>query len=120
MKVDDLIPGNIYRISDNPRLVARVGPTPLEEASRLALYVLGKTENKHRTLGWLAQNKWKPEALIYLGPKLVYGGVDGDNWKAKIEKVHHFIRPNGKRLYIYGEHMKHIILFTKGESVTIV
>ena len=118
MKVDDLIPGNIYRISDNPRLVARVGPTPLEEASRLALYVLGKTENKHRTLGWLVQNKWKPEALIYLGPKLVYGGVDGD--KAKIEKVHHFIRPNGKRLYIYGEHMKHIIPFTKGESVIIV
>ena len=118
MKVDDLKHGELYCISDNPRLVARVGPTPLEEASRLALYVLGKTENKHRTLGWLVQNKWKPEALIYLGPKLVYGGVDGD--KAKIEKVHHFIRPNGKRLYIYGEHMKHIIPFTKGESVIIV
>ena len=118
MKVSDLIPGNIYRTSDDPRLVASVGPTPLEEASRLALYILSKTENKHRTLGWLAQNKWKPEALVYLGPKLVYGGMNGD--QAKIEKVHHFVRPNGKRLYIYGEHMKHIIPFTKGESVTIV
>ena len=111
MKVVDLKRGELYRISDNPRLVARVGPTPLEEASRLALYVLSKTENKHRTLGWLAQKKWKPEPLLYLGPKLVYGGVNGD--KAKVEKVHHFVRPNGKRLYIYGEHMKHIIPFTE-------
>ena len=118
MKVIDLKHGELYRISDNPRLASRIRPTPMEEASRIALYLLSKAESKYQRAQHVFPDKWKPEALLYLGPKLVYGGVNGD--KAKVEKVHHFVRPNGKRLYIYGEHMKHIITFTMGESVTIV
>ena len=109
MKVADLKYGELYRISDNPRLAGKIGPTPLEEASRLALYVVKKSN--YRRAQDQFPDKWKPEALLYLGSKMVYGGVNGD--KAKVEKVHHFIRPNGKRLYIYGEHVKHIIPFTE-------
>ena len=111
MKVTDLKRGELYRISDNPRLASRVRPTPMEEASRIALYLLSKAESKYQRAQHMFPDKWKPEALLYLGPKLVYGGVNGD--KAKVEKVHHFVRPNGKRLYIYGEHIKHIFPFTK-------
>ena len=83
----------------------------MEEASRIALYLLSKAESKYQRAQHMFPDKWKPEALLYLGKRLVYGGVNGD--KAKIEKVYHFVRPNGKRLYIYGEHMKHIIPFTE-------
>ena len=109
MKVVDLKTGNLYQISDDPRLAHRVGPTPLEEASRLALYVLSKDHNYYRARQKFP-HRWKPEPLVYLGPRMVYGGMNGD--KAKIEKVHHFVRPNGKRIYIYGDHIKHIIPFT--------
>ena len=107
MKVVDLERGELYRISDNPRLASRFGPTPMEEASRIALYLLSKAESKYQRAQHMFPDKWKPEALLYLGPRL----VNGD--KAKVEKVHHFVRPNGKRLYIYGEHIKHIFPFTE-------
>ena len=107
MKVSDLQVGAIYRLSTDPRVGYRVGPTPLEEASRLALFVL---KRKHRrTTDKVASSMSDP--LIYLGTKMVYGGLNGD--KTIKEKVHHFVRSNGKRIYIYGEHIKHIMPFTQ-------
>jgi hypothetical protein len=107
VKVGDLQVGSIYRLSNDPRVSYRMAPTPLEEASRLALYILkrGRRSYDRHAANW-------HEPLIYLGHKMVYGGSNGD--KAQVEKVHHFVRPNGKRLYIYGEHIKHIMPFTQG------
>ena len=108
MKVNDLQIGAIYRLSTDPRISYRLAPTPLEEASRLALYIL---KRKHRrSTDKVASSMSDP--LIYLGPKMVYGGKNGA--KVATEKVHHFVRPNGKRIYIYGEHIKHIMPFTRG------
>ena len=107
MKVGDLQVGAIYKLTSDPRVSYRMAPTPLEEASRLALYILkrGQRSSDGRAVHW-------SEPLIYLGNKMVYCGLNGD--KAITEKVHHFVRPNGKRLYIYGEHIKHIMPFTQG------
>ncbi|MEC8977608.1 MAG: hypothetical protein VYC40_01695 [Pseudomonadota bacterium] len=108
MKVSDLKIGGLYGMSRDPRIGYRFGATPLEEASRLALYVLDRKKK---------QDKINPvpskmtEAWIYLGPKMVYGGRNGN--QAVTEKVHHFVRPNGKRIYIYGEHIKHMKPFTQ-------
>ena len=85
----------------------RTAPTPLEEAHRLALFVLRRNHNKCDKSA-----SEMPEPLIYIGPKMVYGGINGDT--AITEKAHHFVRPNGKRLYIYGDHIKHIRPFTRG------
>jgi len=112
VKVGDLQVGSIYRLSNDPRVSYRMAPTPLEEASRLALYVLKNRRVSNATArGEHPAAHWQ-EALIYLGPKMVYGGLNGD--QTIVEKVHHFVRPNGKRLYIYGEHIKHIMPFTQG------
>ena len=107
MKVRDLISGDLYRITHDHRIGGRVGKTPLEEASRLSLYVLKRSF--HGT--GLGIKGLQDEPWVYVGPKMVYGGRNGD--EVVTEKVHHFVRPNGKRLYIYGEHMKHIIPFTE-------
>ena len=109
MKVDDLQIGCLYRMSRDPRVGYQWGPTPLEEASRLALFVLNR---KNRQNARKVPTNRASEAWIYVGPRMVYGGSNGD--KAVIEKVHHFVRPNGKRVYIYGEHIKHIKPFTQG------
>ena len=110
MKVSDLQVGLIYRITDDPRIGGTMGATPLEEASRLALYVLRKHAQVSPVFA-KPGSTWSHEALIYLGPKRVYGGMNGD--AAHYERVHHFVRPNGKRLYIYGQHIKHIRPFTR-------
>ena len=107
MKVGDLQIGAIYRLSTDRRVSYRMGPTPLEEASRLALHILKKKDS-----AFTRPARTMTEPLIYLGPKMVYGGMNGD--KAAVEKAHRFVRPNGKRLYIYGEHIKHIMPFTQG------
>jgi len=107
MKVGDLEVGGIYRLSHDPRVGYQTAPTPMEEASRLALFVL---KRKHTRYDKPANEMREP--LIYVGPKMVYGGKNGD--LVINEKVHHFVRPNGKRLYIYGEHIKHILPFTQG------
>ena len=107
MKVRDLAPGDLYRITHDHRIGGRMGRTPLEEASRLSLYILKRAwHGTGMGLGDLQDEPW-----IYVGPKMVYGGRNGD--KVVTEKVHHFVRPNGKRLYIYGEHIKHIRSFTR-------
>ncbi len=106
MKVGDLQIGGIYRLSHDPRVGYRTAPTPMEEASRLALFVLKRKKR------WSQLASEMPEPLIYVGPKMVYGGKNGDS--VINEKAHHFVRPNGKRLYIYGEHIKHILPFTQG------
>jgi hypothetical protein len=85
-----------------------MGKTPLEEASRLSLYILKKPHHGD----CLALSGLQSEPWIYVGPKMVYGGRNGD--QVVHEKVHHFIRPNGKRVYIYGNHIKHIQPFTHG------
>ena len=108
MKVSELQVGSIYRLSKDPRVNYRMAPTPLEEASRLALFVLKRNARQQR--GEHPATHWS-EPLIYLGPRMVYGGKNGDG--VITEKVHHFARLNGKRLYIYGEHIKHIIPFTE-------
>ena len=109
VKVGDLQVGCLYRMSSDPRVGYRFGATPLEEASRLALFVLKRNsrQNAHKVPDSRAAEPW-----VYLGTKMVYGGLNGD--KAIMEKVHHFVRPNGKRIYIYGEHIKHIKPFTQG------
>lgn len=109
MKVEDLKIGCLYRMSSDPRIGYRTGPTPLEEASRLALFVLKRNNQRHANR---VPDKRVAEAWIYLGPKMVYGGKNGDG--TITEKVHHFVRPNGKRIYIYGEHIKHMRPFTQG------
>ena len=50
------------------------------------------------------------EPLIYLGRKRVYGGMNGS--AAKFDNAHHFVRPSGRRIYIYGHHIKYITPFT--------
>ena len=107
MKVGDLQVGGIYRLSYDPRVGYRMASTPMEEASRLALFML---KRKHARPDRPASEM--PEPLIYVGPKMVYGGKNGD--MVVHDKAHHFVRPNGKRLYIYGEHIKHILPFTRG------
>ena len=107
MKVGDLQLGGIYRLTADHRIGYRTAPTPLEEAHRLALFVLRRNHNKCDKSA-----SEMPEPLIYVGPKMVYGGKNGD--AAITEKAHHFVRPNGKRLYIYGDHIKHIRPFTRG------
>ena len=86
MKVGDLEVGRLYKISGDGRIGHRVGATP-----------------------WPPMDNSEP--WIYLGPKMVYGGKNGD--QVVTERVHHFVRPNGKRIYIYGEHIKHIRPFTR-------
>ena len=108
MKVGDLQVGCLYKIADDGRIGHRIGATPMEEANRLALFVLTK-KNKRDASRTPMDNS---EPWIYLGPKMVYGGKNGDG--VVTEKVHHFVRPNGKRIYIYGEHIKHIRPFTQG------
>ena len=108
MKVSNLEIGGLYRMSSDPRIGYMIGATPLEEASRLALFVLSRTSKRH---GAHPVPSRMSEAWIYLGPKMVYGGKNGD--QAVTEKVHHFVRPNGKRIYIYGEHIKHMKPFTQ-------
>ena len=108
MKVNDLQLGCLYRISGDGRLGHRMGATPMEEASRLALFIL--TKKNKRDAMWPMIDDAEP--WIYLGPKMVYGGKNGT--EVVTEKVHHFVRPNGKRIYIYGEHIKHIRPFTQG------
>ena len=107
MKVGDLEVGGIYRLSHDPRIGYRTAPTPMKEASRLALFVLNRKQDRYDKPA-----SEMPEPLIYVGPKMVYGGKNGDT--VINEKTHHFVRPNGKRLYIYGEHIKHILPFTQG------
>lgn len=109
MKVSDLQLGCLYRMSRDPRVGYRWGATPLEEASRLALFIL---EGKNLAASRKVSTEKTSEPWIYVGPKMVYGGMNGD--KAAVEKVHHFVRPNGKRIYIYGDHIKHIKPFTQG------
>jgi hypothetical protein len=108
VKVGDLQLGCLYKIADDGRIGHRIGATPMEEANRLALFILTKKNKRDAT--WPPMNNSEP--LIYLGPKMAYGGMNGD--QVAVEKVHHFVRPNGKRLYIYGEHIKHIMPFTQG------
>ena len=108
MKVSNLEIGGLYRMSSDPRIGYMIGATPLEEASRLALFVLSRNSKRH---GAHPVPSRMSEAWIYLGPKMVYGGKNGD--QAVTEKVHHFVRPNGKRIYIYGEHIKHMKPFTQ-------
>ena len=107
MKVGDLQLGAIYRLTREPNIGYRIGPTPMEEASRLALFVLKK--NYHSSDRRASQIPVEP--LIYVGPKMVYGGMNGN--QTVTESAHRFVRPNGKRLYIYGEHIKHIMPFTQ-------
>ena len=85
MKVGDLEVGGIYRLSHDPRIGYRTAPTPMKEASRLALFVLNRKQDRYDKPA-----SEMPEPLLY------------------------FVRPNGKRLYIYGEHIKHILPFTQG------
>ena len=115
MKVADLVPGELYSISSDKLLTGQIGSTPMEEASRLALYLLKKKDASRRRA---MDQEWsdpacilKGEPWIYLGQREVYGGRNGD--QVVYDKVHHFIRPNGKRLYIYGEHIKHMKPFTQ-------
>ena len=114
MRVKDLAPGDLYRIAHDDRIGGRVGTTPLEQASRLSLYILKKVW--HGT--GLGIEELQGEPWVYVGPKMVYGGRNGD--QVIREKVHHFVRPNGKRLYIYGNHVKHIKPFTSAETVPTV
>ena len=107
MKVADLKLGYLYKIADDGRLGHSVGATPLEEAHRLALFVLTRKNKRCATLPMMDNS----EPWIYLGPKMVYGGKNGDG--VVTEKVHHFVRPNGKRIYIYGEHIRHMKPFTQ-------
>jgi len=107
VKVRDLISGDLYRITHDHRIGGRVGKTPLEEASRLSLYVLKRAF--HGTA--IGLQGLQDEPWVYIGPKKVYGGMNGDT--ARYERVHHFVRPNGKRLYIYGQHIRHIRPFTR-------
>jgi len=111
VKVGDLQIGSLYRLSNDERVGFVAGATPVEEASRLALYVLKKHARVAPVDPKMA-SAWSAEALIYLGPKQVYGGTNGDS--VKYVKMHHFIRQNGKRLYISGQHIKHIMPFTQG------
>ncbi len=101
MKVGDLQVGGIYRLSRNPLVGYRVASTPMEEASRLALYILKKREIERGEFSALAHES--AEALIYLGTKMTYGGRNGD--QVVEERVHHFVRPSGKRVYVYGNHI---------------
>jgi hypothetical protein len=126
VRVKDLIPGDLYNITHNKVLTGKMGPTPLEEASRLALHVLKRKHDNWLQIGngpiraypTDPAVKLQGEPWVYLGPRQVYGGMNGD--KTHYEKVHHFVRPNGKRLYIYGEHIKHITPFTRAEMVPTV
>ena len=111
MKVADLNIGSLYRLSNDKRVGFVMGATPVEEASRLALYVLRRNAQVAPVDPKMAST-WSAEALIYLGAKKVYGGMNGDS--VKYVKMHHFVRQNGKRLYISGQHIKHIIPFTQG------
>jgi len=109
MKVGDLELGGLYRLSRNPLVGVTVASTPMEEASRLALYVQKKKEIESGLCGPRAHES--AEALVYLGTRMAYGGRNGD--QVKHERVHHFARPNGKRVYVYGDHIKHIQPFTR-------
>jgi len=106
MKVGDLKKGCIYKLSTDPRIGYHMAPTPKEEAMRLALYVM------KRNLHFVYNANTITEPLIYLGPRMVYGCSNGS--KTTTERVHYFVRSNGKRLYIYGEHIQHIMPFTQG------
>tara|TARA_R110002074_G_scaffold175687_2_gene339138 strand:+ start:70 stop:405 length:336 start_codon:yes stop_codon:yes gene_type:complete len=111
MKVSELKIGLLYRLSNDKRVGFTMGATPVEEASRLALYVLRRNAMVAPVDPKLAST-WNKEALIYLGPKQVYGGMNGD--VAHYMRMHHFVRQSGKRLYISGQHIKHIMPFTQG------
>jgi hypothetical protein len=126
MKVADLVPGELYNITPDKVLTGKMGSTPLEEASRLALYVLKRKHHNWQQIGngpiqaypTDPAVKLQGEPWVYLGQREVYGGRNGN--QVVYDKVHHFIRPNGKRLYIYGEHIKHITPFTSTETVPTV
>jgi len=109
MRVSNLQVGGIYRLSNKPNIGYRIAPTPMEEASRLALFVLKK--NRARSAEDRQASHIPVEPLIYVGSKMVYGGMNGN--QSVTESAHGFVRPNGKRLYIYGEHIKHIMPFTQ-------
>ena len=111
MKVSELNIGSLYRLSNDKRVGFVTGATPIEEASRLALDVL-KRNAQVAPVGPKMASAWSTEALIYLGAKQVYGGLNGDS--VKYVRMHHFVRQNGKRLYISGQHIKHIMPFTQG------
>ena len=111
MKVSELKVGSLYTLSNDERIGYAMGATPVEEASRLALYVLRKHAQVSPVFAKKAST-WSGEALIYLGPKQVYGGMNGD--ATHYVRMHHFVRQNGKRLYISGQHIKHIMPFTQG------
>ena len=111
MKVSELKIGSLYTLSSDNRVGFILGATPIEEASRLALYVLRKNAQVTPVDPKMAST-WSAEALIYLGAKQVYGGRNGES--VKYVKMHHFVRQNGKRLYISGQHIKHITPFTQG------
>ena len=97
-------------MSEDTRIGYKFSSTPLEEASRLALYVMSR-KNRAKVTEAIPDTR-RAEPWIYIGPKMVYGGRNGN--KVITEKVHNFIRPNGKRIYIYGEHIKHMKPFTQG------
>ena len=111
MKVSELKIGSLYTLSSDERVGFVTGATPVEEASRLALYVLKKHARVAPVDPKMASS-WNAEALIYLGPRQVYGGMNGD--RTHYIKMHHFVRQNGKRLYVAGQHIKHIRPFTQG------
>ena len=94
-------------MSEDTRVGYKFSSTPMEEASRLALFIMSRKNKGNRV-----PDKGRTEPWIYIGPKMVYGGRNGT--KVVTEKVHNFIRPNGRRIYIYGEHIKHMKPFTQG------
>tara|TARA_R110000824_G_scaffold187995_3_gene369323 strand:+ start:1765 stop:2100 length:336 start_codon:yes stop_codon:yes gene_type:complete len=110
MKVSQLKVGSLYRVTDDTRVGGTMGATPVEEASRLALYVLRRNAQVC-PVDPKPTSTWSAEALIYLGPKQVYGGMNGD--VAHYVRMHHFVRQSGRRLYIAGQHIKHIRPFTR-------
>lgn len=110
MKVDELEEGALYRVKVIDKLGVKMGATPLEEASRLSLYMLTNNQIRNRKHYNYRLAEEMQEPLVYLGRKRVYGGMNGNT--TKFENVHHFVRPNGSRVYIYGHHIKYITPFT--------
>ena len=110
MKVKELQEGALYRVKPIDKLGVSVGATPLEEASRISLYMLTQNQIKHREDYKYRMAEEMQEPLIYLGRKRVYGGMNGS--AAKFDNAHHFVRPSGRRIYIYGHHIKYIAPFT--------
>ena len=75
MKVADLNVGSLYRLSNDKRVGFVMGATPVEEASRLALYVLRRNAQVAPVDPKMAST-WSAEALIYLGAKHMVTGYD--------------------------------------------